>query len=166
MAIKEASPKQTKRIVLFFSLIPLVFILIGLNMLVKGYQSYSWDEVGARIVESRIETSRDSEGDDTYNVSVKYEYQINGQTYSSDRLSTGFHPYNSADWNDAEAYRKMFETGTQLSVYYDPQEPAEATIIRGIHWAMYLFIFVPMVFLFFMVRLWRGKQGLQIVSES
>jgi hypothetical protein len=76
-------------------------------------------------------TSTDSDGDtsDHYTPKVKYTYQAIGQEYEGDKLGFGFQQ-SFGSQSKAQAALARFPVGAQVTVYYDPNNPAEAVLER------------------------------------
>lgn len=118
----------------------LVFAGIGAFLIyqsVRGRQkadaSQSWPSTSGQITEAHVShhTSTDTDGDmsDHYTPKVKYTYQAIGQEYEGDKLGFGFQQsYNSQ--TKAQAALERFPVGGQVTVFYSPNNPAEAVLER------------------------------------
>ena len=85
----------------------------------------SWHSTTGRVVKSRVEVR----GGDNTSVSpmIRYEYTVNGQPYQSTRFRVGMLVLKG---NDAYEIVDRYPEGASVTVYYDPQNPAEATLER------------------------------------
>lgn len=102
-----------------------------------------WVETDCIILECKLESHA---GDDTttYSVEVRYEYEFNGATHVSDRYS--FSVGSSDVGVDAKrAFVNQHKPGTKAVCFVDPNDPAEATFVRGFTWDL-LFGLIPLVF--------------------
>jgi hypothetical protein len=118
----------------------LVFAGIGAFLIyqsVRGRQkadaSQSWPSTSGQITEASVShhTSTDSDGDtnDHYTPKVKYTYLAIGQEYKGDKLGFGFQQ-SFGSLPKAQAALARFPVGAQVTVYYDPNNPAEAVLER------------------------------------
>ena len=53
------------------------------------FRMQSWDEVDAQVTSSELVESRDSDGDSTYRVLIRYDYEYRGEQCSGDRYDIG-----------------------------------------------------------------------------
>ncbi len=74
-----------------------------------------------------------------YYPDIQYEYTVAGKAYQSNRLSLGL-PAGYATASRARQAAQRFTVGQKVTVYYNPQAPAEATLARGVAhgWQMLL----------------------------
>ncbi|MBN2148671.1 MAG: DUF3592 domain-containing protein [Anaerolineales bacterium] len=122
--------------------IGIFLIFSSLRSRQKAQDSLSWSSTAGQITNAEVKESVSVDDDDrrryAYYPSVHYAYQVNGQAYTSKRISFGgVIGYNSPQ--KAEAYLAHFPVGSQASVYYNPQNPSEAVLERtagGSRWGM------------------------------
>jgi hypothetical protein len=83
--------------------------------------------------EGRVEQSavkQEDSGDSTsYSVEIRYQYEVAGRRYHSDRFRYG-DPPTSGEW--AHEIVAARPAGVRVAVYYNPQDPADAVLLRGI----------------------------------
>lgn len=127
------------------SAIPLAVLLAGVTLVpascvleeLSTLRSLSGRTEGT-IVESRVEEQGGSEGGTRS--TVRYEYEVEGRTYRSDRVypaSRGAmeatpNLYHTGGWAAAAA----FPQGARTTVYFDPTSPGTACLELGIGAAM------------------------------
>jgi hypothetical protein len=122
-----------------FTLIGLLFLLIGGFQLRQGLKTNDWPAAAGRIVESKIvekkvdgssgrRRSRISDMD--YTVDVRYSYEVEGQKFEGDRLRYGNESHDSRA--SAMEEQSLFAPGKALQVYYDPKTPSQSVLIKGI----------------------------------
>ncbi|MBN1979605.1 MAG: DUF3592 domain-containing protein [Anaerolineae bacterium] len=117
-------------------------IAFSLRSRKKAAASQSWPATFGQITKAEVKqsASTDDDGRTTYAYypAVEYTYQIGGQTYTSKRMSFGgVVAYGS--WAKAEAGLARFPVGSQVTVYYNPEKPAEAVLEQkagGFAWGM------------------------------
>ncbi len=116
----------------------LAFIGGGGYMIYRGIQdrkkakaSLSWPSTPGRVIESRVveSSSTDSDGDTTttYRPYIKYEYQVVGATFTSDKLSIGPAVSTSNYRKSAEKVSRM-PPGAAVNVFYNPDDPTDAVL--------------------------------------
>lgn len=127
-----------------------IFLLFGLGFLAffvipaaKVVAARAWRETPCTILESRVATHSDSDGDDTYSVEVRYAYTYDGREHRSDRFR--FMGGSSSGYAGKEAVVRRLSPGTRTVCYVDPANPADAVLDRGLS-LEYLFALIPLVF--------------------
>lgn len=100
----------------------------------KAGASQSWPSAAGQITQAyvRQSTSTDTDGDMStyYYPHLEYTYTVMGQTYTGKRVAFGA---ETGYGNDAQASAKLSRfpaAGSPVTVYYDPQNPAEAVLER------------------------------------
>lgn len=116
----------------------LVFIGGGGYMIYRSIQdrkkakaSLTWPSTQGRVIESRVVENRstDSDGDTstTYRPYIKYEYQVVGATFTSDKLAIGPAVSTSNYRKSAEKVQKL-PVGAAVTVFYNPDDPTDAVL--------------------------------------
>ncbi|HUT58637.1 MAG TPA: DUF3592 domain-containing protein [Phycisphaerae bacterium] len=83
---------------------------------------------GAALV-SKVKTHQGDDSD-TYSPYVRYRYTVGGKKYVNDRYD--FMGGSSSDRDHARRVVKAHPRGRKVTVYYDPANPAEAVLFRGV----------------------------------
>ena len=107
--------------------VTLVFDLIIASGLVGQCGAWRYAATTGRITDSRVVTARGGDGD-SHTLAVRYEYAVDGQKFFGDRYRYGMVGTNDSTWKQVQ---KTLTTGGEVPVYYDPLNPAEATLTRG-----------------------------------
>lgn len=114
-----------------------VFILIGgavlfagIKSLVSAKASESWPTVQGKVVSSQVDSKRSDKGGTTYHAEVLYEYLVEGQLQSSNRVAFG--GYGSSDPSHARQIVNKYPPGSEVTVHYSPSSPGESVIETGI----------------------------------
>jgi hypothetical protein len=95
----------------------------GLYLRNKLRSGRGWPQVTGTVAQSEIEV------DDGYRASVTYEYTVNGVGYSSSSVQfDGRTEYLRK--SSAEAFLSQYPARSHVTVYYDPENPAEAVLNR------------------------------------
>jgi len=120
-----------------------LLVLAGLFFLQKAgkdwgraRRSLRWPHVEGVVEETWVRIERDATRDPGdpqqafYYPCVRYRYQVNGQTYTGERIHAGA----TEGWptrGAAEEVLQPYPQGTTVRVYYDPRNPAEALLEPG-----------------------------------
>ena len=118
----------------------LVFIGVGAFLIFqsirsqrKAESSRAWPAIAGRLIDAQVShhTSTDSDGDTShhYTPKIRYSYQVAGQYYEGNKIGFGFQQSYSSQAK-AQAALSRFPPSGEVSVYYDPQNPAEAVLER------------------------------------
>jgi hypothetical protein len=99
----------------------------------KLQASMSWPQVMGTIIGGGIDQSRSERDDDgvcqvTYTPKVQYRYVAEGVTLVGARISHVVPSYSSA--RTAEAELALYPVDSPVVVYFNPQKPSEAVLVR------------------------------------
>lgn len=118
---------------LFFA----VFLAVGLGILgfgvrslAKSQQVEGWPKTWGTLLERELIESSDSDGT-TYRVEVRYRYAVAGREYESDRIAFGYTGSSAHDTH--RAIHEKLQRGDAVQVRYDPEDPAQAALVYGLH---------------------------------
>jgi len=104
----------------------------------------AWEEVPCVVASSQLaDGGLNQRGLPKYLVSVRYRYEIDGQTYESERLRRL--PVEASDLRKAEARLRPFPEGLETVCFVDPDDPAMAVLERDSRGALYS-IWFPWIF--------------------
>ncbi len=123
----------------------------------QNFRSNSFSETIATVTVSRMDDSRDSDGDISYRPHIEYDYQVAGQPHHGT-----VRRYGEMGVSGSGAHRSVqqivdqYPVGRQVPVYYDPQAPATAVLERGLNGTeLFLAMFLT-PFNMIMLALWGG----------
>ena len=107
-------------------------IIIAIRNAIMGYATRNWQKASGCILRSfvLVYTGDDGKG---CKATVEYEYTAaDGTAYKGTRLRFG----HTGSWNRARAERVLapFPPGATVDVFFDPGNPAEAVLVRGMSW--------------------------------
>lgn len=119
------------------STLPFLLIFGGLgyflykqNQKAKAVQqaSLAWRQTTGTVIRSRVEVS----GGETTSVSPRiiYQYEVNGQTYQNDQLKAGDRFWRVTSSQSAYETVDRYHVGLQVTVFYNPNNPAESALER------------------------------------
>ncbi len=118
----------------------LIFCGVGVFAIYAGRKgvkqadaSQGWPATTGTVTEARVtySTQTDTDGDssDSYFPQVSYTYQALGQEYAGHKISFGFAKAHNSR-RQAENELARYPLGSQVTVYYNPSNPAEAVLER------------------------------------
>ncbi|HNP37656.1 MAG TPA: DUF3592 domain-containing protein [Woeseiaceae bacterium] len=115
-----------------------VWMLFSISsMAYDAWQMQSWHPVSAALHQAGYATHR---GDDstTYKAYASYSYVIRGERFTGERVSLGTGGDNIGDYQQDMGNRLQaaFASGTPISVFVNPDNPADSIIDRKLRWPM------------------------------
>ena len=151
-----------------------IFFLAGAGFLlffaVPAYRvisARSWRAVPCTILASGIEEHSGDDGS-TYSVSVRFEYEVGGETYRSNRYQ--FLGGSSGGRDSKEAVVAANRPGDQRTCYVNPKDPWDAVLNRSFT-TEYLIALVPLLFvavglggMYFVWRSARQKKSAAVAA--
>ncbi|MFH2044887.1 MAG: DUF3592 domain-containing protein [Pseudomonadota bacterium] len=150
--IANASVRMKKAISgLGIALVGIAFISYGIGEISKAKESVNWPTVSGTVITSKTEERKSTEGSGsskktrTYYVAIiQYEYQVEGTSYTSNRVSFGGQKRGSA-----RTLVNKYPEGKSVKVYYDPDDPEIAALEPGMEGGSYFLpIFGAIIILF------------------
>lgn len=139
--MKNNSPSPATQRLLYRILLAggLMMFALGVTMTLPAVKSLSWPSTNGVIIGHRIEqvysfkTSRPA-------VVVRYSYAVDGARYRSEKFSQGSQALTAPASNSQAAlatYRtdpafRNYQQGSKVMVYYDPADPGNAVLKRGV----------------------------------
>jgi hypothetical protein len=145
----------------------ILFLAVGIAITAFGVYrlrivraSAKWPTVTATVVSSDVET-RHRSGDATgmrtergfeYLPRIAYEYSVDGVRHQSDRIT--FDDLRFDNHITAKAIADRYASGSEVSVYYDPEQPGRAVLEPGLSWTAYLLPAFGVVLMLSTVAAW------------
>ena len=114
-------------------------LVLSLIFVLPGLGTFGWESTSGTI-DSYSKRRASSTRRNREPLKVRYSYEVDGRTYSSDRYVIG----TALMAPGAQTMR----TGTPVTVYYDPDQPSSSVLSRGIGGRTLLFL-LPFVILLF-----------------
>ncbi|MBY0449121.1 MAG: DUF3592 domain-containing protein [Cyanobacteria bacterium] len=118
--------------------IALIYVVVIAYFLYKSVDSRTWVQVNAVVIKSTL-ISHDRRKEFfflptrypfSYEPVLSYEYSVAGQRYQSQQVRIGGSP-EYTDKNVAIQFISHHGSGRQVAAFYNPQNPAEATLKPG-----------------------------------
>lgn len=134
-------------------LISILFIITGAALFIlsfflykKSKNSTKWNNVKGIILQADLdELVMEADTPVTYKTSVEYSYIVDTKTYYSKRIFYGDFLRHSSLWNTKKLMGK-YKKGNVVDVYYNPKNPNDTVLQRGIHIDV-IIIFLTSLFL-------------------
>jgi hypothetical protein len=122
-------------------LFPIIFVVIGLVLLfiyflnlAKVRASQAWPTAQGTVLQSWVRKSSSTDDDGgtsySYHPEIHYQYQVMGKEYQGNKIAFG--PKVGGNRSRAEKMMEKYPTGANVSVYYQPDNPANAVLERSI----------------------------------
>ena len=126
-------PRSKPSFITALILIPIGLLLVVISLLFGSKQraSQDWPSVTGAVVNSYVEEYRDADQSPSYYARVVYQYAVDGELYASQQVSFGI-VKSYAGQNGASKALQAYPVGKEVTVYYDPADPAEAVLERRI----------------------------------
>jgi hypothetical protein len=111
--------------------IGIISFLAGWNSMKKNQAAVGWPTVMGRITTSILETyvtyDENSSGTTMYRPQVTYEYEVEGEVYSSSQVKVG--GFSSSNLEGSERKKlAAYPVGGAVEVHYDPFNPQDALL--------------------------------------
>lgn len=97
---------------------------------INGEKSEQWSDAAGKIVDTSIKISS-GRHNTYYDPVIKYTYAVLGKQYVNDNIGFGFSSNNFNRQQDARIYLDGYQKGAKVTVYYDPQNPKNSCLKRG-----------------------------------
>jgi len=101
----------------------------------RGLRSINWEKTTGTITEAWVNVVTDSENDSRQRNYLKatYQYTVDGQTYESKRIRYGdIENEGRRKQKVLEKKAREYRENPQRTVYYNPQNPQQAVLERGL----------------------------------
>jgi hypothetical protein len=118
----------------------------------RAIRSWRWPQTTGTILESTVVRLADNDSDGErrrlrYQLDVRFGYSANGQSFTGNRLSFFGASTRHISQADAEAHLRRISRGNAIDVWYDPADPAQAVVDRGIPWGFWAALALGVLFL-------------------
>ncbi len=118
-----------------FGVLGIGFLSVGAFLYIQGTRSLSWVEIEGEMVNSKIDSHRrqSSEGRSRSYLTLKvsYRYTVDGETYTNDRYNVGTNIVGRfAGWGGASARSEEYRE--KLNLFYNPSNPSESVLTKGV----------------------------------
>jgi len=139
----------------FAQLIGMLFAALGagivvwsLGSLVQVFGSRKWETTEGVVSVSDLQRSRDSDGGLMYRPEISYQYTVRGRDFVASRWCFG-HGLSLSWSGPAVRAVRQYPAGKPVLVYFDPHDPGEAVLERGLNPYLFGSTLFGMLFLLF-----------------
>jgi hypothetical protein len=123
---------------IFVAIMAAFMVLFANAIYQRGQATFTWPKVEGIVASSQVDAVRSYHlrGNGVMNYwyvfrsRTIYDYQVNGVAYNSDRASYGAQTYAKFTLF-AKREAERFAAGDPVQVYYDPNQPEHAVLVRG-----------------------------------
>ncbi len=159
--------EKTTLITLF--VIGIVISGFGVYMVVSGMKTNVWEPVKAKVVSTQVvkdvnhrkkhqrsKVFRDSR----YSVQLRYSFEYQGVTYSSQRYSIGdgknvARSFKTTALANQWLANSPYKSGAEIQIYANPDKPTESVVKPGLHWGTWIPLLIGLVFMLATVGYFR-----------
>ena len=119
------------------------FTFSALPNIYDGWKMQSWLATQATLTAGDLKSSY-SDDTRTYQAVGKYNYSVNGQVYYNDRvsLSDGYDNVGKFQQHLGSKLIRHYKSNRPITIWYNPNNPAESIVDRDIRWALVGFKFI------------------------
>lgn len=93
----------------------------------KIREAQAWPSTEGTVLISEV---RDEGGENGWRAHVRYRYEVAGQVYENSRIAVAVE-YGREGLQAHQELAARFPAGANVTVYYNPQNPADAALIKG-----------------------------------
>ncbi len=129
-------------LLILLSVLSIIFIIQQTDEISAGFSRQNWPSTNAEIVETNIT------GESAYSPEITCQYKIDGKEYvlKTDMKTPGFGRKKSRQQTSRIIIRE-YSVGSEVTVFYNPNDPQESFIRTGPYWNNYLILATGMIFL-------------------
>ncbi len=105
-----------------------IFLCVGLYATGKQVLTYAWESTQGQVTLNSWEEGRTngSAGIPNIRAEITYTYTVHGQQFTSHRIR------NDTFYLSQEKKFRQYPTGARVTVYYNPSNPAQSILEKGI----------------------------------
>lgn len=111
-------------------LIGAIFLYKTLKVRITSKKAKQWPTTKGNVTSCEVKEDvlRSSTGNivNVYYVEISYDYLVNGNPYTGNRITFGSPHY---DYQSASLISERFAVGKEIDVYYDQINPAESVLV-------------------------------------
>ena len=150
----QQAPDETNRKIVrgfsrFLVVLGVLLLLFGVWFVQEAMVARNWPPTTGTLISASVRSSRSgSSSAKRYKVHLIYRYIVEGKSYTSSRYRLG-DGSTAGDFTHPEQAReeaKRWKEGQDIEVYYDPDEPQSAVLVREASWGVYVPIVLGLLF--------------------
>lgn len=126
-------------------IIGVLFIWTSSYRIYKQSQASQWIETPGIVLNSEVIRTQSSGGKNKtskthYRAVVEYEYSVGSRSYQSNWYYAGSKGLSVSSIGEAQNVVNSHPSGKKLVVYYNPENPAQACLVKGFENKLWLFL--------------------------
>ncbi len=129
----------------------LLILVLDILVLVKARKVKKWPIVEGKVIHQHKRRNRQGRPRITlYSVTVEYQYEVGGNTYSNDEWKVGGH---GTRWGSKRTQVKLaqrYPVGTNVQIHYNPSDPADSVLLTDLDTVIFLIVLIMGFSFFFM----------------
>ena len=90
-------------------------------------QAQGWPATKGLILSSEVRNAHDENG---WYATIIYRYEVSGRAYESSRIAVAVE-HGDQSFQTQQQLAARFPVGAEVLVYYDPENPTDAALIKG-----------------------------------
>ncbi|MBB4036331.1 hypothetical protein GGR21_002233 [Dysgonomonas hofstadii] len=98
----------------------------------KSKNTLNWDSVEGTVCESKIDKYITTDPEVSYKAVIRYSYTVDGKEYTSTRIFFGDILREGFSFKSKRLIKKYFR-GMTVDVHYNPSNPEESVLQKGVH---------------------------------
>jgi hypothetical protein len=110
-------------------LVAVVLIAVAVTVQLRARRSMRWFSTTGQISSATVDERVENGTKTFYCPMIAYEYDVDGHHYMQNRLMMGS-PFRSSNRNAAQRWVDRYAEGSTVTVYYNPDNPSEAVLVR------------------------------------
>jgi hypothetical protein len=114
------------------------------SLILEGIETREWPEVTGAVISSKGQ--RIDHNKERYILEIEYEYAVDGKSYYSKRVSSS---NKMLTLSEKDELLRQYKPQSEVSVYYDPANPKEAYLIKGLDKGILILFIACIVLMFF-----------------
>jgi hypothetical protein len=133
---RQITPKWGMVFFGFFMAMGILALSLGVSAYLEAQQVQDWPSTTGTVTDTNVREEWVSEGGRggghshyEYYPEVQYSYSVGGSTYYGNDISKLESSYTS--YSGAQAYLTDHRVGSQVTVYYNPDNPSEAVLEKN-----------------------------------
>ena len=132
--------KTGKIVGVIFLVIGLIFVFVGYYVVKGAKKVEKWPATKGVVVDSKVVSHLDSESNQTmFAPAITYRFKVEGKEYTSSDYGFMNMSYNNP--RKAEDIVKKYPVGKEITVYYNPENPYKAVLVKNSSF----FIYIPQI---------------------
>jgi hypothetical protein len=112
-----------------------VLALFAALVYLDARQAQGWPTLEARVIQSQVDVEKKASGfsrrtkfQDYYTAAIHYEYVVNGQRFTGNRIGLDGSRSSGFDRDDAERWVRQYPVGAAVKIHYSPHDPKKSVI--------------------------------------